>query len=382
MEKLCFSDLNRPSVDQIGSDTVPEPQAGYWEDLFTLPPNQVSSPDRWEISIVSSNEATVEGEDEEAKRQRLQRNQNCQDRHNNKAAIDQAEEDLRNADGRNPRVVPRHTLATPQNIDDDFVLECDGQNIFATPSANLAAAFEVQRLRKDYSALRAQSNSSRHSTARHHDGNEVNQLDLRANLGNRDVRPVNNDRHRERDEDERERRRRYDEEYGPPGTNRGGQAHHGNANQRPHGPPQALIDLDDDVTGDLDGFSAFSNLLRGVSWPSTFKPVGIDKFDCSVTQQPNESLRDYNKWYFTNRNMITDVDDRDVIHYFHQGLHNIKLWRKMFESNPKTIFEMMVVVNKHADMEDAEKAHCHHKNQCHSDDRPKQRHDDRQRPDG
>ncbi|RLM73537.1 uncharacterized protein C2845_PM15G02300 [Panicum miliaceum] len=71
---------------------------------------------------------------------------------------------------------------------------------------------------------------------------------------------------------------------------------------------------------------------------------------------PSESLRDYTKRYFTNRNMITDVDDRDVINYFHQGLHNIDLWRKMFESNPKTISEMMVVVNKHADMEDAEGA--------------------------
>ncbi|RLN04965.1 retrotransposon protein, putative, Ty3-gypsy subclass [Panicum miliaceum] len=80
--------------------------------------------------------------------------------------------------------------------------------------------------------------------------------------------------------------------------------------------------------------------------------------------------------------MITDVDDRDAIHYFHQGLHNIELWRKMFESNPKTVSEMMVVVNKHADMEDAEKAHRHHKDRRHTDDRPKQRHHDRQRPDG
>ena len=91
----------------------------------------------------------------------------------------------------------------------------------------------------------------------------------------------------------------------------------------------------------------------------------------SVTQQPSESLRDYTKRYFSYRNMIMDVDDRDVIHYFHQGLHNIELWRKMFESNPKTVSEMMVVVNKHADMEDAEKAHRHHKDRRHSDDRPK-----------
>ncbi|RLN30287.1 hypothetical protein C2845_PM05G30660 [Panicum miliaceum] len=79
--------------------------------------------------------------------------------------------------------------------------------------------------------------------------------------------------------------------------------------------------------------------------------------------------------------MITDVDDMDVIHYCHQGLYNIELWHKMFESNPKTVSEMMVVVNKHADMEDAEKVHRHHKDRRYSDDRPKQRHDDCQQPD-
>ena len=53
----------------------------------------------------------------------------------------------------------------------------------------------------------------------------------------------------------------------------------------------------------------------------------------------------------------------DVIHNFHEGLLSIKLWRKMFDSNPKTIGDMMVVVNKHADMEDAEQAHHRHKTQ-------------------
>jgi hypothetical protein len=32
-----------------------------------------------------------------------------------------------------------------------------------------------------------------------------------------------------------------------------------------------------------------------------------------------------------------EADDRDVIHYFHQGLDNNKLWCKMFESNPKMV---------------------------------------------
>jgi hypothetical protein len=29
----------------------------------------------------------------------------------------------------------------------------------------------------------------------------------------------------------------------------------------------------------LDGFSAFSDRLRAIQWPATFKPVGIEKFD-------------------------------------------------------------------------------------------------------
>jgi len=53
----------------------------------------------------------------------------------------------------------------------------------------------------------------------------------------------------------------------------------------------------------------------------------------SIIQQPDESLRDYIKRYFANRNTITEVDDRDIIHHFHEGLHSIELWSKMFESN-------------------------------------------------
>ena len=78
--------------------------------------------------------------------------------------------------------------------------------------------------------------------------------------------------------------------------------------------------------------------------------------------------------------MITKVDDRDVIYHFHEGLHSIELWRKMFESNPKTISDMMVVVNKHADMEDAERAHRRHKDRRDPLDHPRQRDDDSARP--
>ena len=53
----------------------------------------------------------------------------------------------------------------------------------------------------------------------------------------------------------------------------------------------------------------------------------------------------------------------DIIYHFKEGLHNIELWRKMFKSNPKTMGDMMMVINKHADMEDTERAHRQHKTQ-------------------
>jgi len=98
-------------------------------------------------------------------------------------------------------------------------------------------------------------------------------------------------------------------------------------------------------------------------------------------QQPDESLRDYIKRYFANRNTITEADHRDVTHYFNEGLHNIELWRKMFETYPKTVGDMMTVVNKHADMEEAERPRRRHKNDYSErppqrDNRPKRRRDD------
>ena len=42
---------------------------------------------------------------------------------------------------------------------------------------------------------------------------------------------------------------------------------------------------------DLDGFSAFSDRLRAIQWPATFKPVGIEKFDGE--SYPKTWLRTY-----------------------------------------------------------------------------------------
>ena len=44
----------------------------------------------------------------------------------------------------------------------------------------------------------------------------------------------------------------------------------------------------------------------------------------------------------------------------------------MFESNPKTVGDMMAIVNKHTDMEDAERAHRRHKTKNNSSEHPSQ----------
>jgi hypothetical protein len=59
----------------------------------------------------------------------------------NDEAIDRANRDLENTDRRNPR--NQRSPIRPRNLDADFVLDYNGQDVFATPSANLAVVFQV-----------------------------------------------------------------------------------------------------------------------------------------------------------------------------------------------------------------------------------------------
>ena len=67
------------------------------------------------------------------------RNEVRADMRRSDAAIDRANRDLDNAERRNPR--NWHSLIRPRNLDADFVLNYNGQDVFATPSANLVAVF-------------------------------------------------------------------------------------------------------------------------------------------------------------------------------------------------------------------------------------------------
>ena len=59
----------------------------------------------------------------------------------NDEAIDRANLDLENADRHNPR--NQRSSIRPCNLDADFILDYNGQGVYATPSANLTAVFQV-----------------------------------------------------------------------------------------------------------------------------------------------------------------------------------------------------------------------------------------------
>ncbi|XP_039817324.1 uncharacterized protein LOC120679735 [Panicum virgatum] len=108
--------------------------------------------------------------------------------------------------------------------------------------------------------------------------------------------------------------------------------------------PQALNWLEALPAGSISSWQDLCNAFVQYYQPSC--PGPKTRWDlASVVQQPDESLRDY-KRYFANRNTITEADDRDVIHYFNEGLHNMELWRKMFETYPKTVGDMLTRDNR------------------------------------
>ena len=59
----------------------------------------------------------------------------------NDEAIDRANRDQENVDHHNSR--NWRSPIRPRNLDADFVLNYNGQDVFATPSANLAIVFQV-----------------------------------------------------------------------------------------------------------------------------------------------------------------------------------------------------------------------------------------------
>jgi len=114
-------------------------ELGFQHASFTLPPNRSTATEYRRIFVVSDDSDTRPNEDDEERENRLQRNELRADKRRNEAAICQSMRDMENAECRNPR--NRRSPIRPRNLDADFVLDYNGQDVFATPSANLAAVF-------------------------------------------------------------------------------------------------------------------------------------------------------------------------------------------------------------------------------------------------
>ena len=72
-----------------------------------------------------------------------------------------------------------------------------------------------------------------------------------------------------------------------------------------------------------------------------------------VVQKPKERLRDYNTRFFENRNECVGVKDDQIVDSYKKGIKDRKIFEKIHESGATNVKELMHVVNKLMDTEDA-----------------------------
>ena len=131
--------LDPVTPSQIRSDSASKAEPGFRETSFTLPPNRSSTPEQRRIFVISDDSGTQPGEGDQACADCIRHNNVRADRRRNEVAIHQSEWDTENADHRNPR--NNRSPLRARNLDADFVLDYNSQDVFTTPSANLAAVF-------------------------------------------------------------------------------------------------------------------------------------------------------------------------------------------------------------------------------------------------
>jgi hypothetical protein len=138
MSSLRITKLDQSDSDPIQSDPPSCTEVGYQAAVFTLPPNRSNPDDRRQISVVSVDSESFTGEDDQQRAERLHRNGLRADQRANE------KEDLENTERRNPKVARRRpSPPRPRNLENEFVLDYDGHQVFATPSANMAAVLQV-----------------------------------------------------------------------------------------------------------------------------------------------------------------------------------------------------------------------------------------------
>ena len=144
MGNLRITELDQSDSEQIRFDSRSHPEAEYQVAVFTLPPNRNRPDGRRQISVVSLDSESFDGEDDQQCADHLHRNTLRADRQANEEVIRQGKEDLENAERRNPRVGRRRpSPPRPRNLENEFILNYDGHQVFATPSANMAAILQV-----------------------------------------------------------------------------------------------------------------------------------------------------------------------------------------------------------------------------------------------
>ena len=76
-----------------------------------------------------------------------------------------------------------------------------------------------------------------------------------------------------------------------------------------------------------------------------------------------ETLRDYIDRFFENCNQLVGVKDDDVKEYFKKGIFNQPLFEKIHEDNATMITDLMAVVNRLVDTQEAVTVQFHKGNQ-------------------
>jgi hypothetical protein len=69
--------------------------------------------------------------------------------------------------------------------------------------------------------------------------------------------------------------------------------------------------------------------------------------------RPKETLRDYTDRFFENHNKLVGLKDDHVMDYYKKGIKDLKLFEKIHEAGATTIVDVMMVVNKLVDTQDA-----------------------------
>jgi len=95
--------LDPVAPSQIRSDSTSEAEPDFQETSFTLPPNRSSTPEHRRIFVVSDDSDTRPNKDNEERANRRRRNDIHADRRHNEATIRQSDQNMQEADRRNPR---------------------------------------------------------------------------------------------------------------------------------------------------------------------------------------------------------------------------------------------------------------------------------------